>query len=343
MEKTKQSKVLYLDILRAIACIMVVLYHCTGEYNEINSSNFWASNIVEAFSQIGVPLFLMISGALMLNKDYHCTTQKIKKHITKMLIFFLIWSALYCLRFIISGELNMWGLLTDFIIGPYHLWFVPMIIGIYLIVPLLRLWVKNENKRYIEYYLILSLIFTSIVPNTIDHLSTFSSAFEVLNYPFDQLGMNYVLGFTGYFILGWYLNTFDFKYKKTAITIGALGVIIAFSGTGVLSIVKGEVYSIIGNFNLGIILYAIGVFLLIKSIFANKTYNDNIFYSLINLICNCSLGIYAIHAAIVSIAYDVINFETALLQIPIHFTVSIVISFSLAWLLKKIPFLKKII
>ncbi|MBO5870525.1 MAG: acyltransferase family protein [Clostridia bacterium] len=344
MEKTKQSKVLYLDVLRAMACIIVVMFHSKGIYSDnVYSANFWASNIFEAFARIGVPLFVMISGALMLNEDYVSTPQKLKKHIMKMVFFFIIWSALYCVKFIFNGALNIWGILTDFIKGPYHLWFVPMIIGLYLIVPLLRLWVKKENKKHVEYFLILSLLFASLVPNMIGHLSAISPAFEIFNSLLSNLGISYVLGHTGYFILGWYLSTFEIKRKNTIIILGGIGVFVTFFGTCVLSMIKGEYYTLSGNFRLGVILYAVGVFVFIKEIFQNKNYGDKKAYSFVNLLCSCSLGIYAIHAAIQPLARQYINFESAFLQIPIEFTITLVVSFGLAWIIRQIPILKKII
>ncbi len=343
MNKTKQSKVLYLDILRALACIIVVLFHCSGGYNEIGSTDFWICNINITLTQIGVPLFLMISGALMLDENYNFTIPKLRKHIIKMLMFFIFWSAFYCIRFFISGELTIWGISTDFIQGPYHLWFVPMLIGIYFIVPLLRLWVRTENKKWVEYYLILALLFASVFPNIIDHLTTVSSAFDVFNLHLNRLGMNYVLGYTGYFVLGWYLRTFDLKHKKTVTLLGVVGVVFTILGTGILSIIKDEEYSLNGNFRFGIIIYAIAVFISTKKFFQEKTYEDNRLYSAINTICNCSLGIYAIHAALVTVSGYVFHFNSAILQIPARFIFSISISLVLAWIIKKIPFLNKII
>ena len=343
MEKTKQSKIFYLDVLRAIACVIVVMFHSTGNYDNIYSADFWVSNVFDAFARIGVPLFVMISGALMLNEDYVCTPQKLKKHILKMVSFFLIWSALYCIKFIFNGGLTVWGILSDFIKGPYHLWFVPMIIGIYLILPLLRLWVKKENKKQVEYFLILSLLFASIIPNAIGHLSKMSSAFEILNAPLSSLGISYVLGYTGYFVLGWYLSTFEIRRKKALIILGGVGVFITFFGTGILSMIKGEIYTLSDNFALGVILYAVGTFVFIKSRFKNVNYANKKSHAFVNLICSCSLGIYAIHAAAVSLFGEYINIGVAVLQIPLRFILAFAVSFALAWVIRKIPILKKII
>ena len=343
MEKTKQSKIFYLDLLRAMACAIVVMFHSTGEYGDVYSVDFWASNIFEAFARIGVPLFVMISGALMLNEDYEYTPRKLKKHVLKMVSFFVIWSAIYCVKFVFNGELSVWGILADFIKGPYHLWFVPMIVGLYLILPLLRLWVKKENKKQVEYFLILSLLFASVLPNLIKHLSEVSSAFEILNAPLSNLGISYVLGYTGYFVFGWYLNSFEIKHKKVIFALGGFGVFVTFFGTGVLSVIKGTVYSLSDNFALGVILYAMGTFTLVKSRFENEKYEDKNPHSFVNLICSHSLGIYAIHAAIVPLSSRYINLGTAFMQIPIQFAVTFAVSFGLAWIIRKIPVLKIIV
>ena len=65
--------------------------------------------------------------------------------------------------------------------GHYHLWFVYLIIGLYLIVPLLRLWVNDTNKKYVEYFIILSIIFTYIIPQIISIGINYSNLFEYIN------------------------------------------------------------------------------------------------------------------------------------------------------------------
>ena len=66
---------------------------------------------------------------------------------------------------LIAGEMLdakyiIWRLMT----GYSHLWFIPMIIGLYLTTPVLKLWVIKGNKRAIEYFLVLALIFNFAVP-----------------------------------------------------------------------------------------------------------------------------------------------------------------------------------
>lgn len=55
-------------------------------------------------------------------------------------------------------SIDIINIIGSLIKGHYHLWFVYLIIGLYLIVPLLRLWVNDTNKKYVEYFIILSII-----------------------------------------------------------------------------------------------------------------------------------------------------------------------------------------
>lgn len=100
LEKNK-NRIYYIDILRVIACLSVIIIHSSATYVTKNwgSFNFWIGNILDSLSRIGVPLFIMISGALLLDEKYICTKKKIIKHIKKMILFFIFWSLVYTVLF----------------------------------------------------------------------------------------------------------------------------------------------------------------------------------------------------------------------------------------------------
>lgn len=91
-----RKRIYYLDILRVIACMAVVMIHASSGYvtKDFGGFNFWVGNVFDSFARIGVPLFVMISGSIMLDKDYSYNN-KLIKHIVKLIIFFIFWSALY--------------------------------------------------------------------------------------------------------------------------------------------------------------------------------------------------------------------------------------------------------
>lgn len=74
-----------------------------------------------------------------------------------MIIFFIFWLIVYATIYqmvfplIENKQIDILEVFISLIKGHFHLWFIYIIIGLYLILPLLRLWVKDENKKYIEY------------------------------------------------------------------------------------------------------------------------------------------------------------------------------------------------
>ncbi len=347
---TKSNRIVYIDVLRVIACFSVIMIHSSAQYvvKDIGSFNFWVSNIFNGLARIGVPLFIMISGALMLDKNYQFSTQKIINHIIRMIVFFVFWSVLYCFIFNIVGSIikhesiDIIKIIGSLIKGYYHLWFVYLIIGLYLIVPLLRLWVNDANKKYVEYFIILSIIFTYIIPQIISIGSNYSNLFEHINDIIENnLSLKYVGGFTTYFILGWYINNYELKNKRIIYILGLFGVLITIMGTYILSNTTGKALQMHGNLYINVLFQAVAVFVIIKDKFKNMHTNN-----LINSISKYSLGIYAIHVLIETIMYRIIkivNIDFALINIPVVFIVSVVLSYLISFILSKIPVLKKVV
>lgn len=353
LQKIKNNRILYIDILRVIACLSVIMIHSSATYvvKDFGSFNFWIGNILDGFASIGVPIFVMISGTLMLDKNYEFSKKKLIKHIIRMIIFFICWSAVYCVIYNIVGQIlvehksiDIIKVIGSFIRGHYHLWFIYLIVGLYLIVPLLRLWVKDENKKYVKYFIILSIIFTYIIPQIISIGSNYSNLFFYLNDIMENnIQLKYVGGFTTYFILGWYINNYDFKNNKIIYILGGVGFITSVVGTYILSASTGKAIQMYESLSLNVLFQAVAVFTIIKMKFINRQNKDNKF---INSISKYSLGIYAIHALSVEIMYkilDKIGFGIAIINIPLVFIISFVTAYLSSFILSKIPILKKIV
>ena len=346
----KQKRIYYLDVLRAIACLAVVMIHTSSNYvvKDFGTINFWIGNFFDSLSRIGVPLFVMISGSLFLNENYKFDQRKLKEHFFKMIYFFVFWSVIYSAIFQIFGPLlqhesiRFGYVLGSIIKGNYHLWFIYMIIGLYLITPLLKLWIKIENKKYIQYFIVLTLIFTFVFPQTIKIGQCYSELFTYVNDILNDINIKYVGGFTIYFIMGWYIHNFSFKNPKLIYICAFLGFIISFIGTYILSVTTGEPIQLYDDLSINVFFQSISVYLFVFLKFKNIERENKY---LINISKN-SLGIYGIHACMVSVAYVVLsklNFDIAIINIPIVFVCAFTSAYFGTSMMRKIRILNKFI
>lgn len=153
--------------LRAIATLMVVMIHCLAPYLKggcpYGSIGYWLSSIFEGISSVSVPIFVMISGYLLLdsNKNQEAPGTFIRKRINVLLYPLIFWSIIYIIinfnfmRWYMGKSLN--DTAAEIIKGIYsgspyyHLWFIGMIAGLYLITPLLRKILKNFSNKEVLY------------------------------------------------------------------------------------------------------------------------------------------------------------------------------------------------
>lgn len=90
-------------------------------------------------------------------------------------------------------------ILKNILFGQYHTWFIVMLIGLYMITPFLSLIVqKKENAGY---FLILSFLFTSVIP-LLGRVAWFDRAYAVIQ----DMNMHFVVGYSMYYVLGYYLT-----------------------------------------------------------------------------------------------------------------------------------------
>jgi len=347
------GRTLYFDILRAISCLCVVMIHATGAYHlsDIGTSNYWLGIFLEAPARLAVPVFAMLSGALMLDEGYHYTKEKCKAHILKMVLFFCFWSAAYCGFHYVAYNLfkglplDIPLILQELLNGHYHLWFVPMIIGFYMILPLLRLWIKAENRKYIQYFLILWYLFSCLIPQLRTLAGMSHENFSLLWILPTNLRLNYVSGLTGYFILGWYLHTAQISTKaRPALWCwGLAAVVISFVGTGVISTLTGTHESLYAQTSPLMPIWAGCIFCLVKLRFSGVQYGQGLFYRAVAFVCDNSLGVYGVHVAMLTLFTKLVPLPKGIAQLLCVYILSVIGSLCVTAVLKKLPLLRKIV
>lgn len=235
----ESNRVVFFDYLRIIAAISVVFLHVSAAQwysTDVNTQAWFVMNAYDGLQRWNVPVFVMISGALLLGKEMSLK-QLYSKKIIRMIIVFIFWSLLYaCWDFLTNDQHGIKHFILEVAFGHYHLWFLYMLIGLYMIVPLLNTIVKN--KRLTKYFLILALVFAFTLSGLNDIMEQIvPSLSEVLTTVLSKMQLNFVLGFSGYFVLGYFLYRTQIS-RRTEIIIyilGLLGVIFTIGATFGLS------------------------------------------------------------------------------------------------------------
>ena len=177
MKSLISNRIWYWDILRIMAMVFLVVRHsatATFEFVEKLSADWWWSNVYGSLSAWMIPVFMMISGASFLAPSRNVTAKKIyQKNITRMLCAFGFWSLFYAFYNTFSGLLIQDDFATMFFQGHFHLWFIPMIIGMYMITPLLRL-VASNRKALIAITVVTG--FTGVIIPSLQDLGLFFDA-----------------------------------------------------------------------------------------------------------------------------------------------------------------------
>ncbi len=303
MNKTKNNanRNLSLDILRIIAALGVVVLHISSDYvvtNDVTTFNFAQALFVNSLTRFAVPVFVMISGAIFLDKNRNITTKKIWVHnILRLLIIFVIWSFAYyvfqCGYFwkcsVFEGGIvkMVYGMMYS----TNHLWFIGMIVGLYAITPVLREWLKNADEKNVRYFLLIYLIF-QIAAETVKILIGKSLS----DYIVDYFKIAEISGYIGYFVLGWYLNNYELqkKMKRTLYILFPAGIVINFLVAMAFSRkVGGYNPGIYDSFGLFTYLCTITLFVFVKKI--GTKIGKNVFLSELS---KDTFGIYLMHMMI---------------------------------------------
>lgn len=158
------------DRLRNLATIMVIGIHVAApvahaEGSDFNSLWWWGGNFWNSLTRPAVPLFVMLSGYLLLSKDYPLP-DFLKRRFSRVIIPAIFWMLIYSFyNYMAKGSPATVGeALRGLVTGPvhYHLWFIYLIIGLYLVYPVLRPWVRTASNQDFLYFFALCCVGTWI-------------------------------------------------------------------------------------------------------------------------------------------------------------------------------------
>lgn len=339
-----------LDIVRIIAILAVVMIHVSADFISSYAPLSWeyiTGNIFDSLSRIGVPLFVMISGSLMLDEQRNITPRiMFRKYVKNVLVLLVFWSALYdfvfqiLYPFVTGSTISIKSFVAAFVFGHYHMWYLYMIIGLYVVTPFLRAFTTKENQNLVRLFLIIALAVQFLLP-IIQVLTIWVEQATYYIQLVDQFHLDFFCGYTTYYLAGWYISHIGFKNKPTKYLIYFMCIVsllITIFGTQL----TGDYENTYSNMNLFVFLYSVGVYTALNNLkFVLHDRTKNILTSLSRL----TFGVYMIHPALLTAVHALVPYNNSM---PVFYVLAIYIvilllSFVLSVIAAKIPYIKKFV
>lgn len=349
MEETQSSirpsRVGWADALRVFAMLSVVMLHCAvlpiGTETP-GDTRFWVMNLLDGGVRWGVPVFVMLSGAFLLDPKKEMTTRQWLSHMGRVALLTVFWGAVYALYAARGAHLGLeWLLegLISLVTGRlyYHLWFLPMLLGLYILLPILRAFVKGADRKTLWYAAVLWAVAVpgldvlfSIWPNIAGHGW------------FTALDLRHLYGYGGYFLFGYLLRTCEIRPKRAycLYAAGALGLAVTWWTAYTASLKMGRFSGMLyANLTPNVCATALAVFLLVRHLDIGKG-------PLWAKLSALSLGVFVLHPLFIDLtvrlAFPPDRWNLAL-SIPLRCLMVTLLSLGSAWLIRKLPRVGKLI
>ena len=340
------NRIVYADYLRIIGILGVIGVHLSGDYlsKTVLFSGLWYQGLLySSLTRSGAILFIMVSGLLLLDRPQ--SLDKIPHRVERVMTPFIFWLFIIFLKFTfidhvftVTSTVDFLSQFINCLLNPAviseEFWYIYMIIGFYLMLPILYKWISNTDEREIEYFLILWFIVLT--------LNYFNVNIMLLGY------LNLFTGHLGYFILGYYLSKKDSKYTNS-VWIGAalfiFGTLLTLLSMYIPTLMSQQLdLTHLGIFNLspGSVFKSMGMFLILKNLNYEKIFGKSVekVNNFAMKFAEISYGLYLIHILVpIRMIYNV-NISP-FINVPFLILVIVVVVAVLLLIMNRIPILQK--
>ena len=272
----RKSRTGYFDVLRVFSmCAVVYLHVAAPALRQSANMRLWhVSNLLTALATVAVPIFFMISGALLIGSEKTADVRYLLTHrLPHILIPFLLWSlievgAAYFYTGADTARAMLSMITSKPVIVPY--WFLYAILPLYLLSPLLKRMVDGLSPKLFRYLLGLWLVFSILLKTITDYLPDSIRPY-IAEHPVYHLSL--LGGFLGYFLLGAYLNGLSRPLSKKWLSAVLIAdTLLITLGTWYSTQCAGQYSEQFKSYlSLYVVILGVCMFLLAKEVFANKT------------------------------------------------------------------------
>lgn len=348
----QNKKKVWIELLRALCILSVILNHTcmtiinNSTLDKIGMYNYIVLDEIFQIVRFAVPCFVMISGYLLLNRNKELPVKKLMQYTGRMFLVLLIFGTIYSiLEIVISSKsfsvVTVFQGLLNMLEGNSwsHMWYVYMLIGLYIITPVLKAFIAGTDIR--TFGIILGVLYIG------------NCAIPMINNIFGINLENYMIlnVYVMYYLLGAYLNNPDnalVKNKKAVYFLGIAALLVSCISELLVLLIRHETASWNhGASNLMTPLYSLAVFMFFMDHF--KHTKKAVITKAGLYIAKYSFAMYLIHPVFINVTYKMLHISPLKFSplifcgILVFFIIFAIISYFASWIIKKIPLLNKLI
>lgn len=342
--QNKAYRILWVDILNICACFGVLVLHTSNQqvhhWNGICNFEFWWGITTHTVVYWPVPVFLMLSGFNLLNKNYPPQLgwrDFYKRRLLKTFLPFLIWSLIYSIPQVIGGKISLGEFFEYFAQSKFngYMWFFIPLFAFYISIPVLSAWLKTVKDRELLWYLFIIFGMLYVIQPVYRYME-----WGFFRYSIVPVGSSLLL----YPLLGYAINKLPQfnQYRRCFYIVGLISAILHFTILSYSIVVLGfDSHRYQNTEEATSVLMAIAVFLWFMNCDWGKVVKKlKISPSVISKVSSCSLGIY-----LLQLLLFVLSGKLGLpLQNPyIGALLTYCVALLVVMVMKKIPVLKYIV
>ena len=340
------------DLIRTLAMFLVILLHASNETLQKTAGTYWWTAVVyKSVALSCIPLFVLLSGTLLLQpaKLDEPIRVFLKKRLSRLGLAFAFWTVVYMIWsfkvFQIPVNLTTIGQNIGFSLSSgayYQFWFIYLIVGLYLITPILRVIIAHAERKIVRYLILLWFVGVAVVP--IIELA----AGYTLNSTVFLIG-----GFIGYFVLGSYLltvkvrSTILYAFLISSVVFTIFGVwLMTYPLSGL-----GQPNFFFDYLTVNVIVGSTALFLILLKFRPDWPESNHVTASrFVQAVSKNTLPIFLFHVIILE-SFErgffgfTLDFTTLnpIIEIPLLTVLTFFITLGLVLLMRKVPVLKKLI
>jgi len=329
----------YLDRLRVFACVAVVSSHVIvnpkNYFNPFGNNMIIIYDFIRYISCYAVPIFLMITGCLLLDSDKIISIKKLfARYIVRILAIIAVFGTLFNVieNYFLTKMISAQSIVHAFfgaINGDTweHMWYLYVLIGLYLFVPVFKCMTMSITQAVYQYLLVILLAASCIFP--------FINIFIQFDF---KIPLTSVYVF--YLFLGLYIRKYSIDIKMTILLFWC-GLILIIIGTIINNLLSDKFAKVlIGYTGIGTVCISIGIFSFFKCKM-NQPINK-----FVKSISDCSMGIYILHMIFVNFIVKYMNFSIYDSIMIVSFLIETFLvfcgSYFVTLVIRKIPYMNKL-